>query len=1054
MLKFAVCPHDTETKLIRKRWKKINEKFASFLHQPVQLVYFENYIEERQRIKKERFDVYYANPIIAYKLYKQGYRPIGKRKEEQDRFVIIGSKNSKSDDEILLVMVYLETHILPILNFEEIDLLRAKIVYVHSQREIYEKVKRGEADLGIIYQDIYDSIEDINKVPVYRYCTTNFSHFFMALEDVADMVANALEKIEDLDFQKVSDSEFLESYRSTFPIKPLLRIRELFDLSKAVYNIPFIGVIVYQEHIVYANRYIQNLLGYSLEELQKYNITDFVEDQYKDDVQNTVQRRLRGEYFAQNYLDLKIQTKSGSFRYVIAFSNTITYQDEFSGIIFLIDVTKEVHYQQLYKALRNINRAITSVMSEEELFETVCQTVIQELDIALAWIAIPDQESKSFKRRYACGDLSYLDEIQISFDEKIPLGKGPTGMAFRNAKIQINENTLQNRVMKPWRESLLRHNFHSSAAIPIKKYGKIVAILNLYATQPYFFSEEHKTLLEELEHDLGFALEKIEHIQQSYMLRKALEKSDEWVLVADEQGKIIYVNEFVEKVSGYTKDEILGKNPNLFKSGYQPVHFYKKLWSEIIAGNEFEAIFVNRAKGGKLFYLDQKIVPIVLPGASKRFIALGRDITKEKELSQELEHIRYHDVITDLYNFNGFKFKVEELLEQTKQGEYAALAVIDIDRFSYFNKIYGISTGDEILRRIATMLLVHFGKDTIIAKTAGDEFSLFFPNIHQEKQLFVIKFELENIFRHSFRVEENVIKLSVRGGIALYPSDAKSFSELYENAFLALKKAKQENQNIIFFNPDIEKGVRYSLQVQQLLAQAIENKEFLFHYQPYFEAKTQKLAGFEALVRIKDVHGNIHYPNDFIDYLEESTYLKEFESWALQEVAEKINQWNLPISINISARTFQNPEFPIKIKQYTKMLKKPMKVEITERLFMKDIQFTKKLIELLKMSDTLEICVDDFGTGYSSLSYLEELEVDVLKIDISFVRKMVHSSRAKAVVQGIISIAKALHMKTIAEGVETKEQYELLRDFGVDYIQGFYFAKPMWENEVIEKYFT
>jgi EAL domain-containing protein (putative c-di-GMP-specific phosphodiesterase class I) len=203
-------------------------------------------------------------------------------------------------------------------------------------------------------------------------------------------------------------------------------------------------------------------------------------------------------------------------------------------------------------------------------------------------------------------------------------------------------------------------------------------------------------------------------------------------------------------------------------------------------------------------------------------------------------------------------------------------------------------------------------------------------------------------------------------------------------------------------------------------------------------------------VRILDEEGRLHYPNEFIEQLEHSHYLSEFKDWALKEVYEKIEKWGKPISINISTRTFRDESFPERLIEYARRASSEIIIEITERLYMEDPQRAEEVIQTLKKCKNIRVAIDDFGTGYSSLSYLRQISADILKVDISFVRAMLEDERSRAIVETIVRLAKALGMRTLAEGVEREEQREMLVEMGVDYLQGFLLAKPMPEDKVEE----
>ncbi len=573
--------------------------------------------------------------------------------------------------------------------------------------------------------------------------------------------------------------------------------------------------------------------------------------------------------------------------------------------------------------------------------------------------------------------------------------------------------------------------------------------MNIYATEPYYFEEENKELLEELESDLSFALEKIETIRESILLKNSMEKSREWVLITDKNGNIEYVNDYVCELTGYTKKELIGKNPRIFKSGYQPNELYEKLWKTILAGKEFEAVFANRKKNGETFYVDEKIIPVNLPNGEVKFVSLGKDITTEKQLAEENEKLRFYDILTNTYNLNGFSLQVDDYLIQNPD-KISALIIVDIANFSYINKTYSVEVGDELLKKIAEELKQHLKDRDLIGRIGGDEFCIFVKDLDCKEDLFIIVDRLRYLFNNTvFEIKGSEIIVHFHAGIALYPYDGNNFKKLIQNASIALKDAKLGEINTIkVFNKEIEEKIKYKVFAEDLITKAVRNNLFIFHYQPYFDITTKELVGFESLVRIKDKDGEIYYPNKFIDLLEKSVYLSDFRDWALEEVFQRIQKWEKPISINISARTFKNPDFPQEVMKYAKHLSTPLVLEITERIYMDEPEKSKLIIEQLKKCKNIKIAIDDFGTGYSSLSYLKDINADILKIDISFVRAMVEDKKAKAVVQAIITLAKSLGMKTLAEGVETEVQYNMLKEMEVDYVQGFYFAKPLPEEEV------
>ncbi|BCD59985.1 MULTISPECIES: EAL domain-containing protein [unclassified Nitratiruptor] len=1048
MLTFALCPHDSEDERELKKWKHLANSLSQKLHKTIKLVTFANYIEEKIKLPEANYDLYYANPVASYFLYKNGYKPAARLKDKKDTFVVIGYKNN-TIHHTTLTTTYIETHMLPMLIEEEFDFVTTDVVLVPTQKEIYERVKAKKVEYGIMYEDSYDAIKDSDKPPIVARVPSNFHHTLMVKPNLYKNIQKILQTYKE--FELIDEEEFLDGITEKLPIISFLKTKEFFDVSKALYNNPFVGVLIYKNKIEYANEALQEKFGYTLQELEYMSPEEMVCDEQKAMVKEAIQRRINGEFFSKGYEKLIIKTKDEQRIYTLAFANTILYKNSYAGLVFLVDITKEVLYQKLYKALRNVNRAITTVLTEEELAKIVCETLVSELDIKFVWIGVPDPKGQTFQAIYKCGEeQDYLDHIKVFVGGDLPQAKGPTGRAYKERAIVINPDTKENPVIKPWRTEMLKRGFLSSAAVPILKNGKVHAVLNIYSPIPHFFDDLNQTLLEELQHDLSFAVQKIETIKKSIILEKAVEKGSEFLVIANYDGYIEYVNEYACKISGYQKEDLLNKHISFLYKQFHSKSFSDTVWQTIVSGNEFSAIFVNRSKNGTLFYLDLKIIPVTLPNGEKKFVALGRDITKEKELLKENEQLRFYDALTGLYNYNGFAVQVEKYLQNQPQ-TICAFLLIDIANFSFINKTYGVVVGDKILIEIASRLKQYLKKSDIIARVGGDEFSICFKNIKEKEDLFLLIERVKNILDRSsvFTINGMNLTLTIHGGISIYPDDGTTFQKLLENASVALQSAKKEGDNIIkIYNKSIEKNIEFFFVAEQLLNKAVQNDLFVFHYQPYIDVKTQEIVGFEALARIKDEDGTLHYPNEFIDLLENSHFLGRFRKWALNEVSQKIRDWKKPISINISAKSFKNQSLTEEVLSYAKNLPAPLTIEITERLYMNDPQRSKKMIERLKECKNIRISIDDFGTGYSSLSYLKDMHADILKIDISFVRAMMENEKSQAIVKAIITLAQALNMKTVAEGVETKEQYVMLKEFGVDYIQGYYFFKPLPEEEI------
>ena len=287
-------------------------------------------------------------------------------------------------------------------------------------------------------------------------------------------------------------------------------------------------------------------------------------------------------------------------------------------------------------------------------------------------------------------------------------------------------------------------------------------------------------------------------------------------------------------------------------------------------------------------------------------------------------------------------------------------------------------------------------------------------------------------------------------GIVAFPQDGNTVDELWEKVNLALKSAKNEGPfTIEIYNPEIEEKIKKTLETELLIKKALEEELFVFYYQPYFETETLKLAGLEALVRIRK-NKELILPNEFIKILENSSYLLKFNFLCFERNIEKIKEWKIPISINISSQSFKSLDFLKLLNHFKEILSQYpyfLELEITEHTLIENIEITKDIIKNIK-SFKIKISLDDFGTGFSSLNYLKDFPIDTIKIDISFIKDLVKDTKTYFIVENLINLCRSLNIKVIAEGVETEDQFKLLKKLKCDYVQGYFLSKPLSEEEV------
>ncbi len=826
------------------------------------------------------------------------------------------------------------------------------------------------------------------------------------------------------------------------------QIYEYKEIFEAVDKNPSVGLAIYQEKYVYANRAAEEILEYSEEELKNMKPEEVVIEELREAIRSIVKKRLKGEQFDRLYQELPVLTKTGKVKNVLVFTRTVLWNGKPAGFVIFVDNTKRKRYEKLLNTFIYISGLVISSKNEKEFLKSLCELLVEKAGFKMVWIGKYTEGEGYVNPLYAYGDDDeYIKSLKITVGESGNYFKG-TDHTIKEGKIIVNPDTRTNPQMEPWRKEMLKRGYLSSCSIPINKGEGTYYIINIYTSVPNFFTEEEIAYLEDIRKHVSFAINKIESEKFIRLLSSAVEKGHDWVFITDEEGTILYVNPAVEKISGYKREELIGKNPRIFKSGYHSREFYEEMWKAIKSGDVVETVFVNKKRNGEIFYLEQTIVPVRVEGGL-RFVSIAKDITSERFLQEEIVKVKYKDSLTGLPNREGFLTKVREEIEKHREKNHAII-VIDIRNLTAINQIYGTFIGDSVLKEFGKSLKNIFFERDIVGRVGGDEFGIFLEDIESED----ITAILEKIFNRTskpLKVNDKNIPVSINIGIAFYPKDAKDPLALFEKANISANFAKIEGENTYrFFRNEINEYVSKYFNLKESIENALEENRIILYFQPYYYTKTKKLAGFEALMRLYDERKGILTPGDFIHILESTGMIRKVEDKLLRELVEfrKYLKGDISVSFNISPKSFKDHAFISNVKAVAGQIGKHLVLEITERLLVEDpIRAREFLTEVKNLG--VRIAIDDFGTGYSSLAYLESLPVDIIKLDISFVRRITESYRSLAIVETIIDLSKRLDIQTVAEGVEKEDTFALLRLLGCDMVQGFFFSKPLTMVEAI-----
>ena len=519
------------------------------------------------------------------------------------------------------------------------------------------------------------------------------------------------------------------------------------------------------------------------------------------------------------------------------------------------------------------------------------------------------------------------------------------------------------------------------------------------------------------------------------------------VLFVDLAGKILNADESFLNMLGYTAENL----PRNIHDLTPPEHHrldeeaFEKLMA-FGACAPFEKDFLKH---------DGSAVPVLFGAAllDDEIACFVVDLSQNKQTKEKLNHLAYHDALTDLPNQVLFKDRLKQAIALShRNDQMQAVLLLNLDRFKTINDSLGYTSGDRLLQSVAQRLMSCVRESDTVARFGGDEFALLLTQIPRAQDAANVARAIKQSLDQAFIFDDQEIFVSTSIGISVYPQDGRDTAGLLKTAGVALDRAKvQGGNNYQFYTAGGTTRALKQLVLESNLRPGLERSEFFIHYQPQVAIHDFNLVGMEALIRWQHPSMGVIYPGEFITIAEESGMIIALGDWVMRTACAQNKVWQdaglapMRLSVNFSARQFQQPTFitdVAHILKETNLDPRWLELELTESSIMKDPeQAIEKLHELKLMG--IKVAIDDFGTGYSSLNYLKRFPIDTLKIDKSFVADVCKDPHDTAIVRAIINLGHALDLTVIAEGVETKEQLQYLSALECDVMQGFLFSKAL-----------
>lgn len=549
---------------------------------------------------------------------------------------------------------------------------------------------------------------------------------------------------------------------------------------------------------------------------------------------------------------------------------------------------------------------------------------------------------------------------------------------------------------------------------------------------------------------------------------QAAEHNPAAILITDTTPHIEYVNPAFQRITGYSRDELLGKNPSLLNRGLTPANTFKDLWTTLREGKVWRGEFHNTRKNGETYIEDAIVAPVRRSdGTITHYVGIQAETTERRKNERLIQRLSFYDGLTDLPNRAMLLRRMAAILETAdRRSEYGMVLVLDLDGFKFINDLHGFEVGDRVLVEIGDRLSADIKEGPVlVARVGGNKFALLVEALGRDESgaLQRARTITEQIRR---RVDQpltaipesasgSLVRQSASIGVSLFRCEDNPESVL-NKAEIALAQARELGRGEWrVFDPALQRAMESRMQMEIDLAEAIKGAQFSLALQSVY-TRDGRIAGAEALLRWKRCSGEFVPPSEFIPVAEDCGLIERIGNWVLKQAARRLQVWSsdpatrsLRLSVNVSARQFFQPDF---IRRLTTLKRRygldpsRMIIELTESVFLENLEIARtrmeKCVEL-----GFRLALDDFGTGYSSLSYLNHLPFHTLKIDRSFVADMPVNPRNEEIVRATIALGHALDLTVVAEGVETRQQLTRLQDLGCDFVQGFLLARPVAETE-------
>ncbi len=839
-------------------------------------------------------------------------------------------------------------------------------------------------------------------------------------------------------------------------------------LLRHFFDLPFFGMAITHAkngHWIRINDYFCQLLGYSWDEMQKLGYRELLPKKQAEQEASLMKDMESGDIDGFQRESQFIH-KDGHLIDVNLDTRCVRNDKNISFFINVIeDITLRKKSEQalnkknkLYNMLSHTNQAIVHSKTQEVLFRHICRTIVEDGGFTIAFLAecIHDNQDINILEIYG-DDKNFVSSItkQKRTNPSLIPHTGIMQSITQQRSIVIN-NYQKTTITMPFHYLAKEANINASGYFPIYHDDKMYGVLAVYSEEVEFFDESTLDTLYEMAGDISFSLDNMKRDNQLIKSERLFHNLTSFVKVGifrlTPTGELHYINEFGQQLLNLR----LPQQSDIWLKMFNCDARSRQAWL-------FELMENGESKMECQLARDTQSRTVILHAIAETendqiigYIGTISDITNIKESEQRLKYLAHFDSLTGLPNRTSLTLALENHIQQ-QPNHAMALLLVDLDRFKDVNDSFGHPIGNALLKDVTGRLTQHMLESDQVCRIGGDEFTILLKSAPSLPFINAVAYDIIQLLRRPFHLPngQDVI-LGASIGISRYPDDGKTSSELLQKADTAMYHAKQKGRNCYqYFTGGLSQIAQQRLEMEIRLKQAIEQHHLRAFFQPQVNMLTGEITGAEALIRWQDPEEGLIPPFRFIPLAEETGLIKSIGEWILKETCRQGKAWldqGLPpitLAVNISPVQFRYNDLLASIELTLKETQFPahlLEVEITESVLM---SHEEKTIEILnKIRDIgVRIAIDDFGTGYSSLSYLKKMPLDVLKIDKSFVDDIPHKKDDMEIATAIVGMAHTLRLKVLAEGVETPEQLNFLREQGCDFYQGYLMSKPIPADE-------